>query len=896
MLRSEVIKNLLNHVTHKDLADLYNPNMEVQVNVAQDGGDRIEQEYLGRRWHGWTDGISVWKSFRIPLNAKTIPENNDTEINFDLAAHTEGIGLTGWDWVNKVSRWVAFDFDAISGHSDRHEKKLKESELQQIRDITSNIPWITTRYSTGGQGLHLYVMLDPPVPTENHSEHAAVARAVLGLMSSITAYNFQSKVDICGGNMWFWHRKMINNPNGLKLIKQGVPLNQVPQNWRDHIKVVSNRSRKVVPKFITDQEQISDIENMFQELTGQKTHVPLDSEHQKLIKYLHENNCSSWWDQDNHMLVAHTFDLHRAFLELKMKGLFKTLSKGTEQGVDHNCFLYPLRQGAWVVRRYSPGCAEESTWDQDAHGWTRCYLNREPDLQTSAKSLGGLEQKKGGFYFDSAELAVQAASQIGVTIELPSFLKSRAAKLSDHKSGKLMIEIEANRNDPSSDKPGWLREKDQWYRLLTKPLTDVVETDIGNYDDMVRHLNTELNEDSGWLIKSNKDWRLEPLVHVRTYLKSLGLKTAEIDAILGSCISKPWRLVCRPFQPEIIGDRDWNRNAPQLAFVPSTSENLNYPTWLKILNHCGKGLDDSVKANGWAKANAIFTGADYLKCWIASLFKEPTEPLPYLFFYNTAQNTGKSIFHEALALLLTTGYVRAENALINPQGFNAELENAVLCVVEEINLGKDKVAAGRIKDWVTSRHLPIHRKNQTPYSVRNTTHWIQCANGEDYCQILSNDTRITMIFVDELKPHEMIPKRLLIPQLEKEAPDFLAAILSIELPESPDRLNLPVIDTADKKKTQEYNMSYLELFIKEVCHYVPGKMVTFTEFYDRFQEWADTDQLRIWTKIKIGRSLPKHFPKGKFGANVTYIGNMSFTAEESNSQPLKLSIDGVHLE
>lgn len=886
---------MLNAMSHPDLAELYNHNMEVQVNVAQDGGERIEEEYLGRRWHGWTDGIAVWKSFRIPLNAKTEPKDNDNKMNFDLVAHAEGIGLTGWDWVNKVSRWVAFDFDSISGHSEKHEKKLKESELQHIREITTAIPWITTRYSTGGKGLHLYVHLDPVIPTSNHTEHAAVARSILGLMSSITGFDFQSKVDVCGGNMWVWHRKMTSQPNGLKLIKKGVPLTSVPVNWRDHVKVVSNRSRKIVPNFITDQSAKDDLENMFLELSGQKTHIQLDEEHQKLVKYLHEINATSWWDQDNHMLVTHTYALAQAHKDLKLRGLFKTISKGTEQGQDHNCFMYPLRQGGWVVRRYTPGCAEESTWDQDAHGWTRCYLNRDPDLQIASRANKGVEHKSGGFHFHDATLAAETIKQIGIDLTLPAFLHNRPAVLSDHKSGKILIEIDSMSNDPPHE-VGWLNEKKKWSRLLNKPLTNPSEPEIGNYDDIVRHLINETNEDCGWLLKTDKQWRDEPLVHVRTYLDSLGLKAMDTKSVLGSCIAKPWRLVCRPFEPEILGDRDWNRKAPQLAFAPSLSENLSYPTWLKILNHCGKGLDAAVKANGWAKANAIFTGADYLKCWIASLFKEPTEPLPYLFFYNTAQNTGKSIFHEALSLLITGGCARADNALINQQGFNAELEGAVLCIIEETDMRKEKKAYERIKDWVTSRDLPIHKKNQTPYMVRNTTHWVQCANHPYNCPILPGDSRITMIFVEELKPHEMIPKKLLIPQLIKEAPDFLASILNIELPESNDRLNIPVIETADKKRVQDTHKTYLEIFIEEKCHYVAGEMILFSDFYDRFQEWIDPDQLRMWSKIKVARELSQKFPKGRsYTDNQVYIGNLAFEPKEATRAPRVLAPDGDHI-
>ena len=48
--RTEAIKLFLTAKTHKDLAELYSFDMEVQVNVAEDGGSRITGEYKGKQW------------------------------------------------------------------------------------------------------------------------------------------------------------------------------------------------------------------------------------------------------------------------------------------------------------------------------------------------------------------------------------------------------------------------------------------------------------------------------------------------------------------------------------------------------------------------------------------------------------------------------------------------------------------------------------------------------------------------------------------------------------------------------------------------------------------------------------------------------------------------------
>ena len=884
--RSEAIKSILKNSTVPDLASLYNLNMEVQVNVAQDGGERVAGEYRGKTWTGWTDGIQTWKSFRIPLNASTNPEYTDRDLTFDLAKHVEAIGMTGWDWQAKLSRWVAFDFDSIIGHSDKHIKKLSDVELREIRQVVTNIPWVTARQSTGGKGLHLYVFLDP-VSTQNHTEHAALARSIIGMLSAVTGYDFSSKVDVCGGNIWVWRRNMIPGES-FKLLKQGEKLQDIPANWRDHLTVISGKRKKSVPSFISEGQR-QDVENLFEELSGQRPRNPLDEEHKKLITYLQDIGAAWWWNQDHGLLVTHTYDLRRAHGDLGFRGIFETISSGREHGVDHNCFCYPLRRGAWVIRRFTPGTAEAPTWEQDGNGWTTCYYNQQPDLKTAARSNEGLEQTSGGFVFRDGQAAVQAALALGVNLKLPTWAYGgRRTVLKEHKDGRLIMEIDHNDNDRADEMPGWLAAKGKWTRIFnTKINSNVKETEVGNYDDIVRHLITEGNEDFGWMIKGEDGWKSEPLLHIKPYLESLGITPKELKQVLGSCIAKPWKVVNLPFEPEFVGDRKWNRDAAQIKFAPSESEVLTFPHWNKILQHCGGSLDHAVRGNGWAKANGILTGADYLKCWMASMFQKPTEPLPYLFFYGP-QNSGKSIFHESLERLITSGVRRADAALISQSGFNAELEHAVLCVIEETDLRgpTNKQAYNRIKDWVTSPQLAIHKKGSTPYTVRNTTHWIQCSNEKLACPLFPGDSRIVMVYVPEIEPIDMIPKRLLLQQLEKEASDFVAELLRLEIPESNDRLNLPVIETDDKIEAEQANRSFLEIYLDEHCYEVTGKQVKFSELFEGFKEWLDPHHHDKWTKIRVGRELPYKYPRGRSPKdNQLYVGNIAFAAKDP-SEPV----------
>jgi len=884
--KSQAIKKYLERVTHKDLSDLYHIGMECQVNVAQDGGERVDGDFKGRKWHGWTDGLTTWKSFRIPYKAYSKPEYKDAVIKFDLAEHVEAIGMTGWDWQNRCSKWVAFDFDAIVGHSDKHCKKLTNEELEQVKEEASNIDWVTVRRSTSGKGLHLYVFLDD-VDTKNHHEHAALARSILGKMSALTGFNFVSKVDSCGGNMWVWHRKMAGT-NGLQIIKQGAVLDDIPANWKDHIKVVTGNRRKNLPQSIEESGRA----DIFEELAGQFPKVQLDSEHRKVINFLKEENPIWWWDQDQNMLVTHTWALKKAHNDLNLKGYFNTTSTGSNLN-EQNCFCFPLRRGAWTVRRFTPGVQEHDSWTQDRAGWTHCYLNRDPDLITAARAFGGLEDPTGGFIFREAEIAIKAAQLLGVNVNVAPALMGRKTKLKQHKDGRLIVEVTHDPQDRADEMSNWLPKNKNWVRIYNVSNMSPSEPDVGNFDDISRHLVTESDEDYGWMIKSDNVWRAEPLTHIRIALQSLGHNNKEVTQILGSSIFKAWKVVNKPFQPEYPGNREWNRNAAQLRYKPTIySNDLKYDNWLSILQHCGKGLDESIKTNAWCRANGILNGADYLKCWIASLFQEPLEPLPYLFFYGP-ENSGKSIFHEGLSLLLTKGYMRADAALISQAGFNGELEGAIISVVEETNLKKHAVARNRIKDWVTSRQLLIHAKGKTPYHVPNTTHFCQCANNHDHCPVFPGDTRITMSYVDEIDPLTLVPKKKLMPLLEKEAPDFLSEIINLEIPPSPDRLNVPVITTEDKMIVQQLNQTALESFLLEKCEQADGCKIKFSEFYERYIEWLDPEETSRWTKIRIGKELPPQYPKARVRKDgQIYIGNVGWRGSEHNIKEKLIVKDG----
>ena len=160
--------------------------METQVNVMAGDGEPV----AGKK-STWTNGSDTWHTIRIPKNAATDPTWEDYKIGYPFDLYAEGIGMTGWDWKARCSRHFGYDFDALTGHAQGIG--IEEKELEKVKRAACALPYVEVRRSTGGGGIHLYVYIDDAgIPTENHTEHAALARCILGMMSAECGFDFAS--------------------------------------------------------------------------------------------------------------------------------------------------------------------------------------------------------------------------------------------------------------------------------------------------------------------------------------------------------------------------------------------------------------------------------------------------------------------------------------------------------------------------------------------------------------------------------------------------------------------------------------------------------------------------------------------------------------------------------
>ncbi len=819
----------------------YAADLEWQINVAQGAGELM----AGKRGV-YSDGVRSWANLRVPKDSNTEPKwDDETELLYPLDEHADAIGSSGWDWRHQQSLYLGFDFDSVTAHAKG--VGVSDADLRAIRDAAP--PWVEIRRSTsGGEGVHFYVQFREGIPCANHVEHAALARAVLGMMSAEVGFDFNGKLDCYGAILWVWRRRM--GEKGFELLRAAtrqLSTYDLPPNWRDHIEVVKGRRSKIR---INGVEQNED---PFEKLAMQQRVVPLDDHHRALIQAIQESGFTCLWVPDHHLLQTHTAALQQLregpeAQKLGLVGAFRTNSQGRNPG-NPNCFLFPMVDGAWHVFRFSLGIAEDPTWTQDGVGWTSCYFNRPADLATAAKAYGGVEDPdKGGFVFKTPAEAAEAAKLLGQTdLDVAEVFADRKTKLKAHKDGRLTIEIERRPGDDDiKEEPvGWLAGKTKWTRVYSVQAEpkDLTQEEGTNCDHLVRYLMTPDGKDAGCVLRDVSGvWVPRTRSDLKMALQHCGMSKTQAEEVMGGASKQAWTIVNVPFTGEYPGARQWNISAAQYKCEPvvlGPDEAPKHPHWDMVYDQLGALLDEPLKSCKWAQDAKITTGAQYLRLWVACVLREPLEPLPYLFFWGKG-NVGKSLFHESLLLLISKGIVKADRALT--ADFNGELLGAVVCVVEERDISKAPGAYARIKDWTTAKKLAIRQMRTDLFEIANTTHWVQEANEPGHCPLKRGDTRITVVPVKPLSEEAKIqyPKRKLMGLLEQEAPHFLRTLLDMELPPVTDRLRLEVIDTLDKRQLEDDNDPEA-VFLHGHCAVKEGSRLEKHEVYKQYKDWANTN-------------------------------------------------------
>jgi hypothetical protein len=721
------------------------------------------------------------------------------------------------------------------------------------------------------------------------------------LIAEHTKLNIDTNVDCKGLIMWIWHINMTKENRGYEVIKpatQHLTAEHIPPNWRDNIEVVAgSRSKVRVRGWETDGTETKGDE--LDEMTQAVAEVPLDATHLKILEELENTGHTALWVHDHHLWQGHTAGLKHVFDLMKergtpLRGLFDTNSLDTDPGKPC-CFMRPKHDGAFDVYRFGESVSEHPLWDN--HGkWTHIAFNAPATLRQVCMASNGYEgtDEKQGYLFDEVDdltCALKLLKAEGTFI--PRDMSGRTVSL--HTKGKqTVLVIEKKRGDEKRDFPRYAKTARGWEIFLC----DAVETpdeEIENekiwaeLDDQFRALQVQDGQGvqfDSWVLKNQEtEWVTHPRENVKSYLTQSYPKT---DPLLGSAIFKAWTLIKRPFEAEYPGGRIWNRDAAQFVYGPielDEGQHPVHPTWSRVMVHCGVDLNEYIEELPWCQEWNIKTGGDYLTAWVACMFQNPYGKLPYLFMYGP-QNSGKTSFHEAVAFLLTSGVSKADRALTSEQGFNKELEDTILAVIDEVDVARAGSGAyNKLKEWVTGTAIAIHGKGKTVRDVISTLHFVQVSNDRSSLPVFPGDTRITAMNVPCLE--EEIPRDQLHALLKDEAPHFMRTLMDYTIPEAIGRLMLPIIETRGKLEAVVSNMDELSAFIEENCYAIPGSAVRLVDFKERFFSSLEEHIQSEWRKGRAVQSqLTKRFPIGRdMKGNQTIIGNLTFKANAKPSAP-----------
>ena len=759
---------------------------ETQINIRNDVG--TPRTFDGKPLKSRTlDGFNFWP-IRYPKNADSNPGWGDApELQLALSKFAEAVGST---WLSPTgSVRFGFDVDTIAGHPDCG---LTPAQLQEAFTLASKVDFLEIRRSTGGEGYHLYAIAEG-ITVANHTEHASVGRAVLGLITERTGISFNKNVDVCGSNMWLYHRKASADKRSFERLKPAertITFADVP-NWQEQLDVVKRKRTSVA---VPGVEQ-----DTFEKLASSFPLVAKDAEHDRIFADYDKTGYVRSYLADHNCYQMHTAGLAK----VENRGFFATLSPGTDPATP-NCFVFLKPNGVLHVVRYH-STVEHESWGSTANGPRSCHFNRPLDLQTAAQIVGATWTGDAATCHDVAQ-ATALAKLLGFDLP-PIPERTLNFKYCDANT----IKVECDREKKETHK-GWGLA---YRKLACSFKINVSLTDELSFDSEARHLVNTEHADAGWLLHDDDDgWNYESKSTVKDRLQyKFDLSSNDGSKAIGQVAGQPYVIVNEPFAGDFLPGRKLNWYGAQLATAPTYGG--VHPYHDLIFAHIGQGLDVAVLADPWCRQHAILSGQQYLMLWAASLFKRPKQHLPLLYLYSALRDNGKSALHKCLGLHLKRGYVEGIRAL-NEQ-FNKLLAGAVLCYLDEQEV--DHKSAQKVKYYIDSDRCSIRMMRTDPYMLENFTHWVGAFNFPDSVPVEPGDERIVMIHVPTLPDEEKINwEHNLKPKLLAELSDFLGTLLSTELPPSPHRLYLPVLMTDLKRNVtggQQFDReAFIQLLLK----------------------------------------------------------------------------------
>jgi hypothetical protein len=814
----------------------------------------------GDRAGEWIEDGEVWANTRWPHKAGTDPHFHDWTLTFDPAKRITRIGTTWWNWETRKSVAVGIDIDVAEGHAESTVTVTQE-QLSNLVDKLATLPYVTMVRSTSGRGIHVYVFFDEndqPVANTHH-EHADNARRVLVKIETDLGISLSNHVDCVGSMFWLWANQLSADSfslvvDGGRLAGSAIAGIEVPEKARNFVAAVDWDSSKVTES------------------------------HRSILQDIASQGYYFLWKEDVGLCHTHTKAIEAVFREraaagTPLHGKFETSSRGSDP-MTPNCFITPSGSGAFRVTRFGNGC-QESTWSYD-NGSNYTFIN-EPTCPLTAVREVSTGIKKGRYQLDREGIEA-LAEMLGESF--PS-LPDRAEAVVNRDNTISLFTAEHSEGWTASGKSFEMKLKEKHKPDLSK------EQLLRKADTIFRFVLSPEGKPIGWYLKTQSGWvEFHSWAEISTTVQQhFGDLWSLVKAMV---MDNPWKLDFKPFAGEYPGDRKWNKDAPQFAVEPNVSGG-DHPTIDKVFGHIGASLDKSVQEHPWCRKNGITSGKLYLQAWLASVIQYPDQILPYLFLVGP-QASGKSVFHELMAMLFTCGVQDGGSALTSSAGHNHELANSVVVYLEEKDLSQERTQTyARIKEWVTSRTITVHRKYHTPYTQPNMLHFVQMGNHCSNLPLEDGDTRVVVIDVPAIK--EPVAKMIFEQQLKREIGSFLRTLLNTKIGEPCDRMRIPTITSPSKEDMLAAAMSGPIRACHQSLEQCPGAFVKLTDVYEAYKHICEEEGTRIETLRAFRREVLTRSDRYLTGEidGETCIGNYRLKDAPKTKNPggqYELSISG----
>jgi len=292
-----------------------------QHDIPYDFGDEVQ--VIG----GEPDDPSyVITPYNIRLDSREVA---DKSIGYPLVIGCQNFGMTGWDWLNRRTKWVLVaDFD-VADDGKKTPRTVTVEEMDRIIALLSRIPWLTLKRSKGGRGVHAFARFSEPLPADDRGAHQRIANSVREFVEQTIGEPLPA--DKTGSVAYVWTRHP--KPDAFAIINEAT----------------ETLANFAAPQAVDHNDEFAAVE--------------LTQRHRTDLAILAKSPCPPQHVPDRGCYRVHTCTLKA------IDPMFVTVSAGTDP--QHpNAFLFPRADGSWRCCRYS-GAKEHSSWHHEGDKtWT----------------------------------------------------------------------------------------------------------------------------------------------------------------------------------------------------------------------------------------------------------------------------------------------------------------------------------------------------------------------------------------------------------------------------------------------------------------------------------------------------------------------------------------------